>query len=510
MRLLILFLALIVESLNVFSQENNEGLPRFKMLTKADGLLSDSILHILQLDDGRMVITTDSCINIIDGDSVRQFHVKPHSVYNIRNYTGHYHVYSDTNDNIWVKDNGTVWCINLKTGQYVSLDNYKITDLFVDSEHKLWMVNDTVVGHDIIYRSEWGQLQDLDTDSTDVFLFFSSSKVACYDIDSQKLKYTTEPYDTAEAKFYNQTSLVVKGKDKCFYQLRCGESRYIFLKFNPRKREWRTIFETNKGVFHTLCVPNDKLALITCPQGLWEINLDTGEMQLHSQVITTEGDTLHTGFNTVYCDDKGGIWLGTYNDGVLYADGLHAKKSYFIYYCTALLILLIISILFVFHQYALRQRKREHKLMERLREMTATASMLEKQTEDKQKSNIYKTDENGRTMKLDDEKNENSEFVMRAIEMVKLNMNTPGYSVERLAADLCMERTGLYKKLTAILDQTPTLFIRNIRLQHAAEMLKEGQLTISEIAEKAGFSSPSYFSKQFQETYGCKPSEYGK
>ncbi|MBR6589545.1 MAG: AraC family transcriptional regulator, partial [Bacteroidaceae bacterium] len=29
-----------------------------------------------------------------------------------------------------------------------------------------------------------------------------------------------------------------------------------------------------------------------------------------------------------------------------------------------------------------------------------------------------------------------------------------------------------------------------------------------EIAERTGFSSASYFSRLFQETYGCKPSEY--
>ena len=105
---------------------------------------------------------------------------------------------------------------------------------------------------------------------------------------------------------------------------------------------------------------------------------------------------------------------------------------------------------------------------------------------------------------------ENSAFLLQAATLVKQNINTPGYTVERLAADLCMERTGLYKKLTGMLDKTPTLFIRSIRMEHAAELMKEGNLSISEIASRVGYSSSSYFSKHFQEAFGCKPSEYGR
>ena len=71
-----------------------------------------------------------------------------------------------------------------------------------------------------------------------------------------------------------------------------------------------------------------------------------------------------------------------------------------------------------------------------------------------------------------------------------------------------MERTGLYRKLITILDQSPSLFIRNIRLKRAAQLILENNMTMGEISENVGFSSPSYMSKCFQETYGCKPSEY--
>ena len=107
-------------------------------------------------------------------------------------------------------------------------------------------------------------------------------------------------------------------------------------------------------------------------------------------------------------------------------------------------------------------------------------------------------------------KSVDTEFITHAIETVENNLDTPGYSVEQLSKDLCMDRTGLYRKLTDMLDESPSLFIRNIRLQRAAKLLLENNMSITEIAEKVGFSTTSYMSKCFQDMYGCKPSEYAK
>jgi AraC-like DNA-binding protein/ABC-type multidrug transport system permease subunit len=105
---------------------------------------------------------------------------------------------------------------------------------------------------------------------------------------------------------------------------------------------------------------------------------------------------------------------------------------------------------------------------------------------------------------------EESAFLAQAIKLVEQNLHVNGYSVEQLSRDLCMERTGLYRKLVTMLDQSPSLFIRNIRLQRAAQLITEGKLSITEIAEHTGFSSSSYLSKCFQEMYGCRPSEYAE
>lgn len=99
-------------------------------------------------------------------------------------------------------------------------------------------------------------------------------------------------------------------------------------------------------------------------------------------------------------------------------------------------------------------------------------------------------------------------FITKAMSLVEKNLDVADYSVEQLSRDLNMDRTGLYRKLITLLDKSPSLFIRNIRVEKAAEMILEGKLSIAEIADRVGFSSSSYLSKCFQQRYGCKPSEY--
>jgi len=73
-----------------------------------------------------------------------------------------------------------------------------------------------------------------------------------------------------------------------------------------------------------------------------------------------------------------------------------------------------------------------------------------------------------------------------------------------------MSRMNLYRKLQAITGQTPTEFIRTIRLKRAAQLLQDGKLNVSEVADRVGFSSSSYFTKCFKEQFGVLPTQYSE
>ncbi len=102
----------------------------------------------------------------------------------------------------------------------------------------------------------------------------------------------------------------------------------------------------------------------------------------------------------------------------------------------------------------------------------------------------------------------NQEFLDKAVAAISAHMTDSDYSVDALASDLCMSRANLHRKLRAINGQTPTDFIRNQRLERAAQLLRTTSHSVNEIADLVGFSYASYFTKCFKEKYGVLPKDY--
>ena len=92
--------------------------------------------------------------------------------------------------------------------------------------------------------------------------------------------------------------------------------------------------------------------------------------------------------------------------------------------------------------------------------------------------------------------------------MIEEHIDNSEYNVEQLSTDMGMSRMNLYRKLQAITGQTPTEFIRTIRLKRAAQLLQDGKLNVSEVADRVGVSSSSYFTKCFKEQFGVLPTQY--
>lgn len=99
-------------------------------------------------------------------------------------------------------------------------------------------------------------------------------------------------------------------------------------------------------------------------------------------------------------------------------------------------------------------------------------------------------------------------LIEKAIKYVEDNISRSDLSVEELSRELGMSRVHLYKKLLQITGKTPIEFIRVIRLKRAAQLLRDSQLHVSEIAFQVGFNNPKYFSRYFKEEFGVLPSAY--
>lgn len=103
---------------------------------------------------------------------------------------------------------------------------------------------------------------------------------------------------------------------------------------------------------------------------------------------------------------------------------------------------------------------------------------------------------------------QDSLFVKRLDSIVYSRLGEQDLSVDKVAGLLHLGRTIFYKKVRGTTGYTPNEYIRVIRLRKAAELLKEGEKNVSEVAYAVGFDNPYYFSKCFKEQFGMPPSQY--
>lgn len=101
-------------------------------------------------------------------------------------------------------------------------------------------------------------------------------------------------------------------------------------------------------------------------------------------------------------------------------------------------------------------------------------------------------------------------FVERLTGIINENISNDKFGVDSLSSEMGLSRSQLHRKLKAITDQSTTEFIRNFRLQRAADLIRQRSGNMAEIAYEVGFSSQAYFTKSFTEFFGLPPGEFRK
>ena len=99
-------------------------------------------------------------------------------------------------------------------------------------------------------------------------------------------------------------------------------------------------------------------------------------------------------------------------------------------------------------------------------------------------------------------------LMLRVMEVINENIGDSDLSVDMIAQKVGISRVHLHRKMKELTNQTPHSFIRNIRLQQAAKLLKEGKQSITDVMYICGFSNSASFSTMFKNLYGCSPREY--
>jgi len=104
--------------------------------------------------------------------------------------------------------------------------------------------------------------------------------------------------------------------------------------------------------------------------------------------------------------------------------------------------------------------------------------------------------------------NRDQDFLLKLTQIVERHLDNAEFNITVFSQEACVSRSLLHLKLKKLVNLSASEFIRHIRLQKAAELLKVTDYPISEIAYKVGYSDSNYFSRSFKEKYQVNPTEY--
>ena len=302
----------------------------FRNYTAANGLADNGAQTIHCTRTGRLVITTAGQINFYDGASFSYIDPLDENIYALSEYRGNYHLYFDKYHHIWLKNTGSVTCVELITERFVpSIEDVfaefgvkeRVMDLFVDRTGVVWLLTAnglySVATKQYIKPRAGLNLQDLEVYKDKfLMLFYENGLMEMYDITKGKRVAENRPYNDEMARHYAASSLVMMDSTKV-YQIRNGAKDAILMLYDVPRKEWtellRTPYHLNSLVKH------DSLLYVPCEYGYWTVHENSYETNHVEALGIVFSQPLETDINVIAFDRQGGMWAGTENRGILYS-----------------------------------------------------------------------------------------------------------------------------------------------------------------------------------------------
>lgn len=105
---------------------------------------------------------------------------------------------------------------------------------------------------------------------------------------------------------------------------------------------------------------------------------------------------------------------------------------------------------------------------------------------------------------------EDKNLIVKITTIIHSHIDNESLSLDFIAGEIALSKMQLYRKVKEIMGQTPTEYIRSIRLKHAEKLLKTTNKTVLEIMYQCGFNNKAYFYREFAKKYHETPNEYRK
>ncbi len=331
-----LILVLLFGSVFLFGQKHFVFFP----INSNDGLSGNQVRCIGQLPDRRMVILTKGLVNLYDGTNFKYLHFNEGKTYPLSLYNGFHRMYVDDAHRLWIKNKHRLMLFDIEKEIFVpNIDSVlkkqgifeELADLFMDSNHDFWYLthNNSLLYHGSktnksiqfltgVTRAGQSkeQLYDIAVVNNQLFLFYKSGLMSCYDLKSRELLYEQNALAANGSSDYQYTLMVVP-YNHYLYQIRNGQNGGNMLRYNVKNMNWKKIIEPEHRL-NTLTLDKSGNCYVSTPKGFWYINQTLSEKKYIPKLSLEDGRVFKTEISTQYNDMDGGLWIGTLNKGILY------------------------------------------------------------------------------------------------------------------------------------------------------------------------------------------------
>ena len=99
-------------------------------------------------------------------------------------------------------------------------------------------------------------------------------------------------------------------------------------------------------------------------------------------------------------------------------------------------------------------------------------------------------------------------LLQQTLDFISENIGNSDLTVEKIAKEIGMSRSNFYRKINALTNMSASEFLRKIRMDHAAQLLKTDRVRVSEVRFMVGISDPDYFRVCFKKQFGITPKEF--
>lgn len=319
----------------------------FSPINGLNGLSDKGVRSLSQLPDGRMVVITEGLVHLYDGATFHYMHYDERKAYPLSGYTGYHHLYTDKEGQLWIKNTHTLFLFDTRTESFVpELDAYwkkmgindPVADFFIDSKQGMWLLTRsdkllyreagtsafrTLVSNTSLKTRQSDALYDVAVVDNQAYLFYRSGWIIRLNLEDgqENARFTAFPQRTNP---YMNTLMVVPFK-QYLYQVRNSGQKGLLNRFNTKTRTWETLMETDYWL-NTLTIDAQGDCWMSSHVGLWKIDHQTLQKRLVSPLKLVDGTSLETEISAQYTDNQGGLWVGTFNRGLLY---YHPEKWLF-------------------------------------------------------------------------------------------------------------------------------------------------------------------------------------